>query len=117
MFSFENLRTLEHLDYILTNKWLGIPIFAVVMFAVFWISQVGPGVWLADLLTGWLESGQEWVASMLVNDAGELNIWSSILVDGIIDDRIDRKIPSNDKGEVFELFAIKQILKNYNLSQ
>ena len=74
----------DKIDAILTNRYLGILIFAVVMFAVFWISQVGPGVWLADLLTGWLEKGQEWVASMLVNDAGELNIWSSILVDGII---------------------------------
>ena len=74
----------DKIDAILTNRYLGILIFAVVMFAVFWISQVGPGVWLADLLTGWLESGQEWVASKLVNEAGELNIWSSILVDGII---------------------------------
>ena len=74
----------DKIDTILTNRYLGILIFAVVMFAVFWISQVGPGVWLADLLTSWLESGQEWVASKLVNEAGELNIWSSILVDGII---------------------------------
>ena len=74
----------DKIDAILTNRYLGILIFAVVMFAVFWISQVGPGVWLADLLTGWLESGQEWVASKLVNESGELNIWSSILVDGII---------------------------------
>ena len=74
----------DKIDAILTNRYLGILIFAVLMFAVFWISQVGPGVWLADLLTGWLESGQEWVASKLVNEAGELNIWSSILVDGII---------------------------------
>ena len=74
----------DKIDAILTNRYLGILIFAVVMFAVFWISQVGPGVWLADLLTGWLESGQEWVASKLANEAGELNIWSSILVDGII---------------------------------
>ena len=74
----------DKIDAILTNRYLGILIFAVVMFAVFWISQVGPGVWLADLLTRWLESGQEWVASKLVNEAGELNIWSSILVDGII---------------------------------
>ena len=38
----------DKIDAILTNKWLGIPIFAVVMFLVFWISQVGPGVWLAE---------------------------------------------------------------------
>jgi len=38
----------DKIDNILTNKWLGIPIFAVVMWAVFWISQAGPGVWLAE---------------------------------------------------------------------
>ena len=70
----------DKFDEILTNKWLGIPIFAVVMFLVFWISQVGPGVWIADLLTGWLEAGQELVAEALNSDS----IWASILVDGII---------------------------------
>ena len=70
----------DKIDAVLTNKWLGIPIFAVIMFAVFWISQVGPGVWLADLLVGWLETGQEWIAGLLNSDS----IWTSILVDGII---------------------------------
>lgn len=70
----------DKIDAILTNKWLGIPIFAVIMFAVFWISQVGPGVWLGDLFSGWLEAGQEWVAGLLNSDS----IWASILVDGII---------------------------------
>ena len=70
----------DKVDEILTNKWLGIPIFAVVMFLVFWISQVGPGVWIADLLVGWLEAGQELVATALDSDS----IWASILVDGII---------------------------------
>ena len=74
----------DKIDAVLTNKWAGIPIFAVIMFAVFWISQVGPGVWIADLFVGLLESGQEVIADVLANDAGELNIWASILVDGII---------------------------------
>lgn len=38
----------DKIDEILTNKWLGIPIFALVMWAVFWISQAGPGAWLAE---------------------------------------------------------------------
>ena len=38
----------DKLDEILTNRWLGIPIFAVIMWAVFWVSQVGPGVWIAE---------------------------------------------------------------------
>ena len=74
----------DKVDEILTNKWLGIPIFAVVMFLVFWISQVGPGVWIADLLVGWLEAGQEALAGVIQGDAESLNIWGSILIDGII---------------------------------
>ena len=38
----------DKLDEILTSRWLGIPIFAVIMWAVFWVSQVGPGVWIAE---------------------------------------------------------------------
>ena len=70
----------DKIDAVLTNKWVGIPIFAIVMYAVFWISQSGPAVWLADWLTGLLEGGQEWVAEALASDS----IWASILVDGII---------------------------------
>lgn len=38
----------DKLDDILTNKWLGIPIFALVMFLVFQISQAWLGEWLAN---------------------------------------------------------------------
>ena len=74
----------DKIDAVLTNKWLGIPIFAVVMFLVFGISQAWVGPWIADTFVGWLEAGQELVANALANEAGELSIWSSILVDGVI---------------------------------
>jgi len=51
----------DKIDAILTNKWLGIPIFALVMWAVFWISQAGPGVWLAEGL-----------------DIGETHLWGLV---------------------------------------
>ncbi len=70
----------DKIDALLTNKWLGIPIFALVMYAVFWISQTGPAVWLADWLVGLLEMGQEAIAVAINSE----NIWSSMLVDGII---------------------------------
>ena len=38
----------DKIDDILTNKWLGIPIFALVMFLVFQISQAWLGEWLAN---------------------------------------------------------------------
>ncbi len=70
----------DRIDAILTNKWFGLPIFAVIMLGVFWISQSGPAVWLADWLVGLLESGQELIASAINSDS----IWASILIDGII---------------------------------
>ena len=71
----------DTIDDILTNKWFGLPIFAVVMFLVFWISQAGPGVWIADWLTALLEGGQEWVAGFFENANPLL---SALLVDGVI---------------------------------
>ncbi len=71
----------DKIDAVLTNKWLGIPIFAVVMFLVFQISQVWVGTPIADLLVGWLEGFQEWVG-VLLGDANPL--LSAILVDGVI---------------------------------
>ncbi len=71
----------DRIDDILTNQWLGIPIFALVMFLVFDISQSSLGPFLADTLVGWLESFQEAVA-VLVSGASPLV--QSLLIDGVI---------------------------------
>ena len=71
----------DKIDAVLTNKWLGIPIFAVVMFLVFQISQVWVGTPIADLLVGWLETFQGWVGGLLENANPLL---SALLVDGVI---------------------------------
>ena len=71
----------DKIDSVLTNKWLGIPIFAVVMFLVFQISQVWVGTPIADLLVGWLETFQDWIAGFF-EDANPL--LSALLVDGVI---------------------------------
>ena len=51
----KNKNAQDKVDEILTNRWLGIPIFAVVMFFVFQISQAWLGEWLANGFD--LESG------------------------------------------------------------
>ena len=71
----------DKIDEILTNKWLGIPIFAVVMFLVFDISQSTFGPFLADVLVGWIESFQAVVAGMVQNASP---FAQALLVDGII---------------------------------
>lgn len=71
----------DKIDAVLTNPWLGIPIFALVMFGVFYISQSTVGTWIADWLVSWIEVFQEWVAGLVENANPFLQ---SLLVDGII---------------------------------
>ena len=81
----------DKIDAVLTNKWLGIPIFAVVMFLVFYISQSTLGAWIADGvqigetfipgLVPLLEQFQGWVGGLIENANPVLY---AILVDGII---------------------------------
>ena len=50
------LSTSDKIDRVITNRWLGLPIFAVVMFAIYWIAMVGVGApatdWANDGLFG-----------------------------------------------------------------
>ena len=69
----------DKIDAVLTNKWLGIPIFAVVMFLVFQISQVWVGTPIADFLVGWIETFQGWVSEQISNP-----LLNAIVSDGII---------------------------------
>ena len=82
----------DKIDALLTNKWLGLPIFAVVMFLVFWISQTGPGVWIAEGyefangkfvpgLATYLESFQGWVGAYM---EGANPFLYELLVNGVI---------------------------------
>ena len=71
----------DKIDAVLTNKWLGIPVFALIMFFVFYISQSTVGTWIADWLVGWIETFQEWVAGMV---EGASPFVQALLVDGII---------------------------------
>ena len=71
----------DKIDGVLTNKWLGIPIFALVMFLVFDISQSTLGPFIADTLVAWIEMFQEWVAGMVESASPFMQ---ALLVDGII---------------------------------
>ena len=77
----KDINSQDKIDGILTNKWLGIPVFALVMFLVFDISQSTVGPFIADTLVGWIESFQGWAAE-LISDASPFV--QALLVDGII---------------------------------
>ena len=42
------LSTSDKIDRIVTNRWLGLPIFAAIMFAVYWVAMVAVGAALTD---------------------------------------------------------------------
>ncbi len=79
----KDINTTDKIDRVLTSKWFGIPIFAVVMAFVFLVSQheKGPGVMIADFLVGWIETFQAYIGELLANAHPLL---SALLVDGII---------------------------------
>ncbi|SDA26821.1 ferrous iron transport protein B [Ruminococcus sp. YE71] len=43
-----SLSTSDKIDKIVTNRWLGLPIFAAIMFAVYWVAMVAVGAPLTD---------------------------------------------------------------------
>ena len=77
--------TSDRIDAVLTNKFLGIPIFAAIMFLVFHISQaegpLGLGKLLEGIFTGWIDQFQGWVGGQL---EGASPILRALLVDGVI---------------------------------
>ena len=71
----------DKIDAAITHKIIGIPIFAAVIFLVFYISQTTLGTWIADWLVGWIETFQGWVGGLMENANPLLY---ALLVDGII---------------------------------
>ena len=79
------LTTSDKIDKIVTNRWLGLPIFAVVMFLVYWIAMVAVGApatdWANDGLfgDGWHLFG---IGSAAYNEVAEQYGDASAIVDG-----------------------------------
>ncbi|MGM9585639.1 MAG: ferrous iron transporter B, partial [Faecousia sp.] len=79
------LSTSDKIDKIVTNRFLGLPIFAVVMFLVYWIAMVGVGApatdWANDGLfgDGWHLLG---IGSAAYNEAAEEYGDAALIVDG-----------------------------------
>lgn len=71
----------DKIDDIVAHKILGIPIFAVVMFLVFQISQSWVGPWIAGYLTEAIDMFGEWVGNAL---SGGNEFLVALLTDGII---------------------------------
>ena len=75
----------DKIDKIVTNRWLGLPIFAAVMFIVYWVAMVGVGApatdWANDGLfgDGWHLFG---IGSAAYSEAADAYGEASTIVDG-----------------------------------
>ncbi len=81
----DKLTTSDKLDKIITNKYLGLPIFAVVMFIVYYIAVSTIGTIVTDftndtLFGEWIQPGVE----TLLSNIGAADWVISLVVDGII---------------------------------
>lgn len=78
------LTTSDKIDKIVTNKWLGIPIFLVVMWAIYFISVTTVGTWMTDWANDSLVAGiQDGVAGWL-EGLGAHEVLIDCIVNGII---------------------------------
>lgn len=78
----KGLTTSDKIDKILTNRWLGLPIFAGLMYIVFWFTFNVGGIFL-DMIDGWFGTLGE-VAGASLEAAGTAGWLQSLIVDGII---------------------------------
>ena len=79
------LTTSDKIDRIVTNRWLALPIFALVMFVVYYVSITTVGDWL----TGWTNDTLfgEWIvpgAQSFFENIGCADWLTGLIVDGII---------------------------------
>ncbi|MFW6001155.1 MAG: ferrous iron transport protein B, partial [Halanaerobium sp.] len=72
----------DAVDRVIAHKWLGIPIFAVVMWAVFSLSLTHVGPFFADIFVGWIDMFNAWVGGLL--GEGVSPVLEALLLDGII---------------------------------
>ncbi len=75
----------DKIDKVVTNRWLALPIFAAVMFVVYYVSVTTVGDWLTGFTNDTLFG--EWIApgvQSLLESAGCADWLTGLIVDGII---------------------------------
>ena len=84
------LTTSDKIDKVVTNRWLALPIFAAIMFIVYYVSVTTVGGWA----TGWVNDGvfgDGWhllgIGSSAYNDANDEYTDASNIVNGYIEDQ------------------------------
>ena len=89
------LNTSDKIDHIVTNRWLALPIFAVIMWAVYYVSVTTVGTWATDWANdgvfgeGWSLLGLEVpgipvLVEGFLSSVGCAEWLSSLILDGIV---------------------------------
>ena len=107
------LTTSQKIDRVVTNRWLGLPIFIVIMFCVYWLAvSIGGGVvtdWANDGLfgDGWLYTGTEKYEAA-VEEYTEAHTQVEAYVSNIKGTQGPMEIPSKQAQEVIDAIAVEE---------
>lgn len=113
------LSTSDKIDKVVTNRWLGLPIFAAIMFLVYWIAMVGIGAtatdWTNDNLFGdgfhllGIDGGYEEVAEKYSEAAAIVDGYDAYLEEhGNVPDEFTYEIEDEETLEITTETATKE---------
>ena len=82
--SGNRLTTSDKVDKIVTNRWLGIPIFLAVMWVIYYISVTTVGTWMTDWTNDSFVAGIQEIVSGWMEGAGANAVLTDCVVNGLI---------------------------------
>ena len=82
--SGNKLTTSDKVDKIVTNRWLGIPIFLAVMWVIYYISVTTVGTWMTDWTNDSFVAGIQDIVSGWMEGAGANAVLTDCVVNGLI---------------------------------
>ena len=107
------LTTSQKIDRVVTNRWLGLPIFIVIMFFVYWLAvSVGGGVvtdWANDGISGdgWLYTGNA-AFDEATEEYEDAHSQVVTYVENILGEDEESELPSDESQEVLDALAAEE---------
>ena len=111
--STKGMSTTQQIDRVVTNRFLGLPIFIVIMFFVYWLAvSVGGGVvtdWANDGISGdgWLYTGGE-AFDEATAEYEDAQAQITAYVENILGEDEVSGLPSDDAQEVLDALALAE---------
>ena len=111
--SIKGMSTTQKIDRVVTNRFLGLPIFIVIMFFVYWLAvSVGGGVvtdWANDGISGdgWLYTGGE-AFDEATAEYEDAQAQITAYVENILGEDEVSGLPSDDSQEVLDALALAE---------